>query len=224
MYAAERAQHSHARCLRHHTTAALARIDKMPRPRKVVLLGDFGVGKTSFGTRLAKGEFHESTLATLGVAHFNVAVRAAGDGPLAPAVKLEIWDTAGQERYRSMDTLKLYLRGAAGAIIVADLTRAASFDAAVRVIEQIRGDEIGCNIPIALAANKSDLPSRQVEAAAVRAAAADLKLADARETSCKTGDGVLALARALVRALPPPEAPPETVELEGSSSSSTACC
>ena len=42
----------------------------MPRPRKVVLLGDFGVGKTSFGTRLAKGEFHESTLATLGVAQF----------------------------------------------------------------------------------------------------------------------------------------------------------
>ena len=71
-----------------------------------------------------------------------------------------------------MDTLKLYLRGAAGAIVVADLTRAASFDAAVRVIEQIRGDEIGCKIPIALAANKSDLPSRQVEAAAVRAAAA----------------------------------------------------
>ena len=60
--------------------------------------------------------------------------------------------------------------------------------------------------------NKSDLPSRQVEAAAVQAAAADLKLADARETSCKTGDGVLALARALVKALPPPEAPPETVE------------
>ena len=108
--------------------------------------------------------------------------------------------------------------------VVADLTRAASFDAAVRVIEQIRGDEIGCKIPIALAANKSDLPSRQVEAAAVQAAAADLKLADARETSCKTGDGVLALARALVKALPPPEAPPETVELEGSSSSSTACC
>ena len=205
------------------TLRASHRSASMPRARKVVLLGDFGVGKTSFGTRLAKGEFHESTLATLGVAHFNVAVRAAGDGPLAPATKLEIWDTAGQERYRSMDTLKLYLRGAAGAIVVADLTRAASFDAAVRVIEQIRGEEIGCKIPIALAANKSDLPSRQVEAAAVQAAAADLKLADARETSCKTGDGVLALARALVRALPPPEAPPETVELEGPTSS-TACC
>ena len=93
----------------------------------------------------------------------------------------------------------------------------------MRVIEQIRGDEIGCNIPIALAANKSDMPSRQVEAAAVQAVQTDLKLADARETSCKTGDGVLALARALVKALPPPEAPPETVELEGPSSS-TACC
>ena len=26
-------------------------------PRKVVLLGDYGVGKTSFGLRLAKDEF-----------------------------------------------------------------------------------------------------------------------------------------------------------------------
>ena len=59
-----------------------------------------------------------------------------------------------------MDTLKLYLRGAAGAIVVADLTLAAFFDRAARGIEQIRGDEIGRKIPIALAANKSDLPSR----------------------------------------------------------------
>ena len=196
----------------------------MPRPRKIILLGEFGVGKTSFGTRLAKGEFRESTLATLGVAHFNVSVRAADAGPLAPAVKLEVWDTAGQERYRSMDTLKLYLRGAAGAIVVADLTRAASFDAAVRVIEQLRGEELGgADFPIALAANKSDLPSRKVAAEAVAAVAADLRLVAARETSCKTGDGVLALARALVKALPPPALPADTVELE-QRSSKDACC
>jgi small GTP-binding protein len=197
----------------------------MPRPRKIILLGDFGVGKTSFGTRLAKGEFRESTLATLGVAHFNVSVRAADAGPLAPAVKLEVWDTAGQERYRSIDTLKLYLRGAAGAIVVADLTRAASFDAAVRVIEQLRGADLGCpaDFPIALAANKSDLPSRKVAVEAVAAAAVDLRLVDARETSCKTGDGVLALARALVKALPPPVVPADTVELE-QRSSKDACC
>ena len=73
----------------------------MPRPRKVVLLGDFGVGKTSFGTRLAKGEFHESTLATLGVAHFNVAVKAAGDGPLAPAAYADRRPRTPGERRRA---------------------------------------------------------------------------------------------------------------------------
>ena len=165
----------------------------------------------------------EVAAATAGTASVDFAVdgvafdsREVGPGDLFIALTGESTDG-----HRFLD--QAFAQGAAGAIVVADLTRAASFDAAVRVIEQIRGDEIGCNIPIALAANKSDLPSRQVEAAAVQAVQTDLKLADARETSCKTGDGVLALARALVRALPPPEAPPETVELEGPSSS-TACC
>mmetsp|Transcript_6606 Transcript_6606/g.19492 ORF Transcript_6606/g.19492 Transcript_6606/m.19492 type:complete len:205 (-) Transcript_6606:52-666(-) len=173
-------------------------------PRKVVLLGDFGVGKTSFGTRLADDEFRATTLATLGVAHFMVSVQPAYN-PLAPAVKLEIWDTAGQERYRSLDTLRLYLRRAAGAIVVLDCARADSLAAAARVVEQLRTDaDLDCppDLPIALACNKCDLGGRVVAAEAVAALARKHNLCDARDTSCKTGEGVLDLARALVAALP----------------------
>ena len=97
-------------------------------------------------------------------------------------------------------------------MVVADATRAASFEAARRVVAQLRedGGDLGCppDLPIALALNKCDLDGqRAVARDAVDAFAAEFKLADARDTSCKTGEGVLDLARALVAALPPP--PPE---------------
>jgi len=40
-------------------------------------------------------------------------------------IKVQIWDTAGQERYRSMASA--YYRGAVGALLVYDITRASSF-------------------------------------------------------------------------------------------------
>ena len=111
-------------------------------PKKVVLLGDFGVGKTSFGLRLSEDRFEETTIATLGVAHFTCKV--AGLTPFSAATKLEVWDTAGQERYRSLDSLRLYLRRALGAIVVVDVTSAGSLEAAKRVVSQLRLDEARC--------------------------------------------------------------------------------
>ena len=105
---------------------------------KLVFLGEQAVGKTSLITRFMYDTFDNNYQATIGIDFLSKTMYLEDR-----SVRLQLWDTAGQERYRSMDTLKLYLRGAAGAIVVADLTRAASFDAAVRVIEQIRGDEIG---------------------------------------------------------------------------------
>ena len=68
-------------------SAASHRSASMPRARKVVLLGDFGVGKTSFGTRLAK-ESSTSRRSRRWARILTSRVRAAGDGPLAPATKL----------------------------------------------------------------------------------------------------------------------------------------
>ena len=172
-------------------------------PKKVVLLGDFGVGKTSFGLRLSEDRFEETTIATLGVAHFTCKV--AGLTPFSAATKLEVWDTAGQERYRSLDSLRLYLRRALGAIVVVDVTSAGSLEAAKRVVSQLRLDE-DCaarrDLAIAVAYNKCDFEARAFDPAAV----AWTGVCAAVETSCKTGAGVQQLARALVDALPADDA------------------
>ena len=172
-------------------------------PKKIVLLGDFGVGKTSFGLRLSEDRFEETTIATLGVAHFTCKV--AGLTPFSAATKLEVWDTAGQERYRSLDSLRLYLRRALGAIVVVDVTSAGSLEAAKRVVSQLRLDE-DCaarkDLAIAVAYNKCDFEARAFDPAAV----AWTGVCCAVETSCKTGAGVQQLARALVDALPADDA------------------
>ena len=172
-------------------------------PKKVVLLGDFGVGKTSIGLRLSEDRFEETTIATLGVAHFTCKV--AGLTPFSAATKLEVWDTAGQERYRSLDSLRLYLRRALGAIVVVDVTSAGSLEAAKRVVSQLRLDE-DCaarkDLAIAVAYNKCDFEARAFDPAAV----AWTGVCAAVETSCKTGAGVQQLARALVDALPADDA------------------
>ena len=41
-------------------------------------------------------------------------------------IKVQVWDTAGQERFRSMASA--YYRGAAGAVVVYDITRAGTFE------------------------------------------------------------------------------------------------
>ena len=57
---------------------------------------------------------------TIGVEFATKVVDVEGE-----SVKVQIWDTAGQERYRSMASA--YYRGAVGALLVYDITRAFPF-------------------------------------------------------------------------------------------------
>ncbi|KAJ2334084.1 GTP-binding protein of the rab/ypt, partial [Coemansia sp. RSA 2673] len=71
--------------------------------------------------------------------------------------KLNIWDTAGQERYKSL--APMYYRSALGAIVVYDITQAASFDRAKSWIKELHR-QADPGIVIALAGNKTDLADR----------------------------------------------------------------
>ena len=53
---------------------------------------------------------------TIGVEFGSKVVNIAGK-----SVKLQVWDTAGQERFRSVT--RSYYRGAAGALLVYDISR-----------------------------------------------------------------------------------------------------
>lgn len=74
-------------------------------------------------------------------------------------VKIQIWDTAGQERYRTLT--KAYYRGAAGIILVFDVTDLISFQNVTYWLKKIKkhGDE---HVNIILMGNKIDLTNEIV--------------------------------------------------------------
>ena len=75
-------------------------------------------------------------------------------------VKLQIWDTAGQESFKSIT--RSYYRGAAGALLVYDITRRDTFTHLTRWLEEVRQNG-NPDMTIMLIGNKSDLdPRRQV--------------------------------------------------------------
>ena len=59
---------------------------------KLILVGDGGVGKTTFVKRHLTGEFEKKYVATLGV-EVHPLVFHTNRGP----IKFNVWDTAGQE-------------------------------------------------------------------------------------------------------------------------------
>jgi small GTP-binding protein len=86
-----------------------------PRPYKLVLIGNCGVGKTSIITRLISNEFYVQVRNTVGHANFDAVLNVNG----AP-VEFNIWDTAGQEAYQCLTPS--FLRGSDVCMIVASIT------------------------------------------------------------------------------------------------------
>ncbi|KAG4080690.1 hypothetical protein HA402_013220 [Bradysia odoriphaga] len=73
-------------------------------------------------------------------------------------IKLQIWDTAGQKAFSSIT--RSYYRGAAGALLVYDITRRDTFNHLTTWLEDAR-QHSNSNMVIMLIGNKSDLDSRR---------------------------------------------------------------
>eukprot|EP01116_Phalansterium_solitarium_P021589 TRINITY_DN677_c0_g1_i2.p2 TRINITY_DN677_c0_g1~~TRINITY_DN677_c0_g1_i2.p2 ORF type:complete len:216 (+),score=52.49 TRINITY_DN677_c0_g1_i2:105-752(+) len=123
---------------------------------KVVVTGDSGVGKTNIITRFTSNEFYVGNKATIGVEFGHAEVTLAD----STKVKVQIWDTAGQERFRAIT--RGYYRGAVGALIVYDITKAQSFKNVEKWLSEL-GEHADNDIVIMLVGNKTDLKaSREV--------------------------------------------------------------
>lgn len=124
----------------------------MPSARKVCMLGDFGVGKTSLVTRFVRNTFSEKYLTTVGVKVDSKLVECAGQGSL----KLVVWDIAGNS---ALDVLNMsYLRGASGLLLVADGTREKTVRTAIDLLLQSRS--LLPDAQAVLIINKLDLVER----------------------------------------------------------------
>jgi len=88
--------------------------------KKVCMLGDFAVGKTSLVRQFVEGCFDEKYLSTIGVKVDRKVLRlpyAQGKVELT----LMLWDLAGGPRRGPV--VPSYYRGSAGAILICDLIR-----------------------------------------------------------------------------------------------------
>jgi len=132
---------------------------------KIVLIGDSGVGKSGLLARFVRGEFVPDAKATIGVEFATKTLEVEGR-----VVKAQIWDTAGQERFRAITAA--YYRGALGALLVYDVTRRETFEAAARWLAELR-EHADSRVLVLLVGNKSDLRAlRRVDAAEASAWAA----------------------------------------------------
>jgi len=116
--------------------------------KKIVIVGHFGVGKTSLTRQFVSSIFSEKYLTTIGVNIENKIVETT-QGPL----KLIIWDVAGEEELETIKTS--YLKGAHGFLLVTDLTREKTYSKInkdIAYMQNIVGD-----VPYLTIGNKSDL-------------------------------------------------------------------
>lgn len=117
--------------------------------RKVCIIGDFAVGKTSTVTRFVNSVFSEKYLTTVGV-KIDTKDMSLSDGR---ALRMVIWDIAGSDRFSSAEFA--YMRGAQGYLLVADGTRPETLASALALRDAVE-ERYGA-MPYVLLINKYDL-------------------------------------------------------------------
>jgi len=119
------------------------------KQKKICMIGDFAVGKTSLVTRFVRQTYTDKYLTTVGVKVDTKMVTLA-DGQ---EIKLILWDIAGNNALTS--TTASYLRGAAGFLLVVDGTRLQTWHSALELREAVVA-QLG-EKPFVVLLNKADL-------------------------------------------------------------------
>ncbi|MFV9551261.1 Rab family GTPase [Algibacter sp. PT7-4] len=121
--------------------------------KKIVLIGHFGVGKTSLIRRFVENTFTEDYKVTIGV-HISKKTITIPDNE---QVSLIIWDLEGQDDIKK--TRPSYLLGTNGFIYVFDLSRPVTFKNLSAEIQFLK--ENFSTTPIKIVGNKVDLVNKE---------------------------------------------------------------
>ena len=157
----------------------------MPKiSKKIILVGSFGVGKTSLMGRFVHHKFSEQYLSTLGV-KIDKKVINIDDTELT----MLLWDIAGEITQSKVP--QSYFLGAAGIIFVFDLTRSSTYLNLASELEYLH--KILPGVPYCIAGNKKDL----LEDGALEKIKNELPIPCDFFTSARTGEHVEEIFTAL---------------------------
>ncbi len=156
--------------------------------KKVILTGNFGVGKTSLFNRFVYDRFSDKYLTTIGV-KVNKKVIGVDDEELS----VLLWDIAGEV---SQDKVPIsYFLGAAGIIYVFDMSRPLTFKEIKKDLDYLT--ELLPDSVIKIVGNKKDLLTQEE----MNHVLAELPMECNITTSAKTGENVEELFSQLGRLL-----------------------
>lgn len=150
----------------------------MQKSKKVVILGHFGVGKTSLIRRFVNNQFSDQYKVTIGV-HINkkVVTLSAED-----SISMILWDLEGTD---SLEQVRdAYLLGTHGVLFVFDVTRPSTFqqlNSDLRIVSKKIPER-----PLLVVGNKKDLVSEEE----LNKLLLDHNISHDYLTSAKTGDNV----------------------------------
>ena len=161
--------------------------------KKIILIGDGGVGKTTLIRKFVYDMFDDKYIATIGT---KVSKKKVLFPETQLDVNLMVWDVQGQ---RNDPLLTRYFTGAEGALFVCDVTRFQTFE---NLPEWIKDFEAVCGkVPMIILGNKSDLVDNTQFGESELSALAARYNAKAFLTSAKTGANVESSFKDIARAI-----------------------
>ena len=154
---------------------------------KVVIIGGDQTGKTSLVRRILHKQVNPNEAATVSVQAQDCRVTIQA---LSTDVNMELYDLPGQERYMVLN--RMYLRDTNAAVIVYDCTRSESMRHAEAWMEELK-ETAPEQCIVALAGNKMEVGSKQVNMAEGQAFARKHDIKIVSEVSAMSGENVESL-------------------------------
>ena len=148
---------------------------------KILVVGDYAVGKTNFILQFVEHQFYESVPITTSCDIKSKIIQVKNK-----QIKLQLWDTCGQEKFRSV-TKSLFAK-ADGIILIFDITNYSSFVNLSQWLDLI--SETCGDANVIIVGNKVDLFTIRCVSETTATKFANVYNFKYREVCAKTGFGI----------------------------------
>ncbi len=170
--------------------------------KKIAILGQGGVGKTTLMYRYVNGEFYDSTKMTIACDFFLKKINASYNN-YENYLTMEFWDFSGQDRFKFM--IKDYILGTECVLFVFDLTKISTLEKLHGWIHVLKKANLwNTGIKYFLVGTKKDLmseDSNKIPQEHIQDFLKEIKFEGYFETSSLNGSGIQNLFREVAMAL-----------------------